>query len=100
MSILVTKARRHELIQLPCLPREQLAWVSRKSFKMPSDGILPLVVMPGRCALHQYAVRRIEQSGIRYLIMYSASGIAGLQSAIAADLGVTCLNNSSISDEI
>ncbi|GAN79547.1 LysR family transcriptional regulator [Acidocella aminolytica] len=99
MTILDTEARRKEAARRIILRTEPLSWVAHKAFRLPNDGVLPLVVMPDSCSLHRFTVRRLDQSGVQYSVMHSASGIAGLQLALAAGLGVTCLNASAIPED-
>ncbi len=80
------------------LRREPLAWVADKSFAMPETDVLPLVVLPETCFLHRLIVRTLDARGIPYTIAHSASGVGGLHLALAAGLGVTCLNASAVPD--
>jgi len=81
------------------LRRERLFWVSDKIFQMPS-GALPLIVLPETCSLQRFIVKTLDQHQVPYSIMHSASGIGGLHLALAAGLGVTCLNASAIPDDM
>ena len=82
------------------LRREALFWVTDKNFQMPGKGSLPLVVLPDTCSLQQFIVKTLNQHRVPYTIMHSASGIGGLHLALAAGLGVTCLNASAIPDDM
>ncbi|OAJ69290.1 LysR family transcriptional regulator [Gluconobacter cerinus] len=99
MTILDTDAKRREAAHQAILRTEPLSWVAHKSFSLSENGVLPLVVMPDSCSLHQFTVRQLDQGGIRYSVMHTASGIAGLQLALDAGLGVTCLNASAIPED-
>jgi hypothetical protein len=48
--------------------------------------------------MHQVAVRSLEENDIAYMLVHSASGVAGLQSMLAAGLGVGCLCASAIGE--
>ncbi len=76
--------------------RESLSWVADKSFTMPEDGVLPLVLLPDTCSLQRLVVRTLDRHDVPYKIRHSASGVGGLHLALAAGLGVTCLNASAI----
>jgi DNA-binding transcriptional LysR family regulator len=77
------------------LRQEALSWIADEAFE--SDGsALPLVVLQDSCSLRSLIVRSLDRQGIAYEIAHSASGVAGLQLATAAGLGVTCLNASAI----
>jgi DNA-binding transcriptional LysR family regulator len=78
------------------LRREPLAWVADKAFVMPENGVLPLVVLPETCSLRRLIIKALDAQGAPYTIAHSASGVGGLHLALAAGLGVTCLNASAI----
>ncbi|AIJ45036.1 LysR family transcriptional regulator [Comamonas testosteroni TK102] len=71
---------------------EALVWASAPGWQQAGPLPLPLLVLPQSCALHQLAIRELEKRAIAYEIAHQASGVAGLQSAIAAGLGVACIN--------
>lgn len=95
LSMAVLNKPRHGAARM-ILRREKLAWVAHKSYKMSEGGALPLVVLPDSCSLHRFVVNMLESHDIRYEVMHTASGIGGLHLALAAGLGVTCLNSSAI----
>jgi DNA-binding transcriptional LysR family regulator len=78
------------------LRRERLAWIADQSFAMPENGVAPLVVLPETCSLQRLIVRTLDTHGVPYTIAHSASGVGGLHLALAAGLGVTCLNASAV----
>lgn len=78
------------------LRREPLSWVAEVSFAMEAASRLPLLVLPATCSLQRFIVRTLEAHNVPYDIAHSASGIGGLQLALAAGLGVSCLNASAI----
>jgi DNA-binding transcriptional LysR family regulator len=78
------------------LRRERLAWVADKSFVMPENGKLPLVVLPDTCSLQRFIVAKLNAYRVPFQIAHSASGVSGLHLALAAGLGITCLNESSV----
>lgn len=80
------------------LRREPLFWVASPSLAEQLPEPLPLVLLPGDCLMHQVAVRSLEENGMPYELVHSASGVAGLQSMLAAGLGVGCLSASAIAD--
>ena len=80
------------------LRREALSWLAAPHFRHRAGEPLPLVLLPDSCAVHRSAVRALSQRGIAYTVAHTCSGVAGLQSAIAAGLGVGCLNASAIVD--
>jgi DNA-binding transcriptional LysR family regulator len=76
------------------LRREPLSWIADRSFVMPEGGVLPLVLMPDTCNMHRFIGRTLEKHRVPYVVAHSASGIGGLHIALAAGLGVSCLNAS------
>lgn len=78
------------------LRREPLSWVAAVSFAMEATSRLPLLVLPPTCSLQRFIVRTLQAHNVPYDIAHSASGIGGLQLALAAGLGVSCLNASAI----
>jgi DNA-binding transcriptional LysR family regulator len=80
------------------LRREALHWVASGALAEQLPERLPLVLLPDDCMMHQTAVHMLEEKARPYELVHSASGVAGLQSMIAAGLGVGCLCASSIPD--
>ncbi|SPA45576.1 LysR family transcriptional regulator [Cupriavidus taiwanensis] len=78
------------------LRREPLAWVAAPTEADSLPATLPLVLLPDTCSLHQYVVQRLLRKRVPFEIAHSASGVAGLHLALAAGLGVSCLNASAI----
>lgn len=76
--------------------REPLAWIAEPSWVQERGAPLPLVVLPDTCALQQFIVRTLHANRMPYFIAHSASGVLGLQLALAAGLGISCLNASAI----
>lgn len=78
------------------LRREPLIWVADQNFTLPSRGPLPIIALPPSCLLRQQATRTLDSHNIPFTVAHTASGVGGLQLALAAGLGVTCLNSSAI----
>jgi len=85
-------ARRRGLL----LRRESLAWVAAREEAGALPPTLPLVLLPDTCSLHQFVVQLLSRKRRPFEIAHSASGVAGLQLALAAGLGMSCLNASAI----
>jgi DNA-binding transcriptional LysR family regulator len=79
--------------------REKLVWVGATQ-TLREDGPpappFPLVLLPPTCQLQRHVVKLLDTKRIPYLISHSASGVAGLQLALKAGLGISCLNESSL----
>ncbi|MWL88458.1 LysR family transcriptional regulator [Cupriavidus sp. SW-Y-13] len=78
------------------LRREELAWVAAPEVAEAATETLPLVLLPDTCSMHQFVVQLLIRRKRTFDIAHSASGVAGLHLALAAGLGVSCLNASAI----
>lgn len=76
--------------------RERLLWVSAAD--SPPRPVTPysLVLLPSSCQLQRFVVKLLDEHKVPYVVSHSASGVAGLQLALKAGLGMSCLNESSI----
>ncbi|WP_144655023.1 LysR family transcriptional regulator [Achromobacter dolens] len=83
----------------PLLRRESLLWMGAEGAPAPPEP-LPLLALPETCALRQYAERLLARRAVPYAVAHVASGVAGLQLAIGAGLGVACLNESALAPGI
>ena len=80
--------------------REALSWVAAPSLEIDDGAPLPLVLLPDGCQLQRFVRQTLDSHNEPYVIAHSASGVAGLQSALVAGLGVSCLNLSSVPDGV
>jgi DNA-binding transcriptional LysR family regulator len=78
--------------------REKLLWVSAADAAQRPVTPYQLVLLPASCQLQRFVVKLLDEHKVPYLISHSASGVAGLQLALKAGLGISCLNESSIGD--
>jgi LysR substrate binding domain len=76
--------------------REKLLWVSAADAAQRPVKPYQLVLLPSTCQLQRFAVKLLDDHKVPYLISHSASGVAVLQLALSAGLGISCLNESSI----
>lgn len=93
MQVCVPGARRTPGI---VLRREPLCWMGAPGAQVARGAPLPLVALPESCALRQFAERLLVRRGRMYTVAHVASGVAGVQLALAAGLGVACLNESAL----
>jgi len=91
-----TAGSKSEQARTAVLRRESLAWMGAEGRRYKRDEPLRLLVLPDTCSLHQFTVKLLRQRGVPYVVAHVASGVAGLQSALAAGLGVACLNESAL----
>ena len=85
----------------PALRRESLAWLAAGGWQPPARGEpLPLLVLTEGCSLRQFTEQLLQKRRVDYRVAHVASGVAGLQSALAAGLGVACLNESAMAEGV
>lgn len=82
------------------LRRESLVWLGTEGMRLVRGEPVRLLALPDTCSLHQFTVALLRRRRVPYALAHVASGVAGLQSALAAGLGVACLNESAISDGV
>ena len=80
--------------------REPLIWVAAPTFEWPEEQSGPLVALPDSCSLQQYVRDKLNAAKTGYFIAHTASGVAGLQSALSAGLGFSCLNASAVPADV
>jgi DNA-binding transcriptional LysR family regulator len=93
-------SKSDEQARTAVLRRESLAWMGAEGRRCKRDEPLRLLVLPDTCSLHQFTVKLLRQRGVPYVVAHVASGVAGLQSALAAGLGVACLNESALCEGV
>lgn len=76
--------------------RERLAWVAETQFEWNQSKPLPLLSLPEGCSLQRFILQTLDAYKVPYVVAHSASGVAGLHSALVAGLGVACLNGSAV----
>jgi DNA-binding transcriptional LysR family regulator len=78
------------------LRRESLIWMAAPGVRWVRGEPLRLLALPDTCALHQFTVGLLTRRRVPHGVVHLASGVAGLQSALAAGLGIACLNEASL----
>ncbi|MCC8392020.1 LysR family transcriptional regulator [Paraburkholderia sp. MMS20-SJTR3] len=76
--------------------REKLLWASAADADSRPAAPYQLVLLPTTCQLQRFVVRLLDEHKVAYVVSHSASGVAGLQLALKAGLGISCLNESSL----
>lgn len=76
------------------LKREPLRWLAASGWRPPMGEPWRLLALPDTCSLHQFTVGLLQRRRVPFVLVHQASGVAGLQSALAAGLGIACLNES------
>jgi DNA-binding transcriptional LysR family regulator len=80
--------------------RESLVWLGATGMRLARNEPVRLLALPDTCSLHQFTVALLRRRRVPYVLAHVASGVAGLQSAVAAGLGVACLNESAICEGV
>jgi DNA-binding transcriptional LysR family regulator len=76
--------------------REKLVWASCADAPNRPAAPFQLVLLPSTCQLQRFVVKLLDEHEVAYVVSHSASGVAGLQLALKAGLGISCLNESSL----
>lgn len=82
------------------LEAEPLRWVSAPQLPLPEQGAVPLVLLPPDCPLHALALSALTRAGVPHYVAVTCSGTAGVLAALRGGLGVGCLNESALVDEL
>jgi len=78
------------------LRREPLRWAAAPGVRRARGEPLRLVALPDTCSVHRFVVGLLARRKVPYAVVHVASGVAGLHSALAAGLGIGCLNESAL----
>ena len=80
--------------------RERLVWAMSWTLTEPVGEPLPLVTLPPSCALQSLVLGVLERHKVPYRVSHSAAGVAGMQLALSAGLGISCLNESALTADL
>ncbi len=76
---------------------ERVHWVTSKSRPVDTtSGSVPLIGFPPGCLYRARAIHALESAGRAWHMAYASSGLAGIQAAVAAGLGLSILSEMSI----
>jgi len=76
---------------------ERVHWVTSKSHPIDStSGSVPLIGFPAGCLYQARAIHALESAGRTWHMAYTSSGLAGIQAAVAAGLGLSILSEMAI----
>src|SRR3954454_20338455 len=79
---------------------ERVHWVTSKAHPVDSaSGSVPLIGFPPGCLYRARAIHALESAGRAWHMAYASSGLAGIQAAVAAGLGLSILSEISIQGE-
>lgn len=82
------------------LRREALRWLASPALLARLPRPFPLVLLPDECLMHRLATDALRREGIAFVASHSAIGVLGLQSMLAAGLGIGCLPESATGDGV
>ncbi|TCM66786.1 LysR family transcriptional regulator [Acinetobacter calcoaceticus] len=82
------------------LSKEPLIWVKDPHTHLDKHTTLPFITMTSDCNLKKYVLRELDLHQADYYIAHTATGVAGISSAIEAGLGISCLNQSAVATHL
>ncbi|APQ11039.1 hypothetical protein BJP27_05830 [Pseudomonas oryzihabitans] len=68
-----------------------VTWFSSENLSLTQKGEVPLALFKAPCGFRSLAIRRLEESGIRWQCAYESEDLISLRSAVQAGLGITVL---------
>jgi len=68
-----------------------VTWFSSENFSLAQKGDIPLALFKAPCGFRSLAIRRLEESGLRWQCAYESEDLILLRSAVQAGLGITVL---------
>jgi DNA-binding transcriptional LysR family regulator len=76
---------------------ERVHWVTSKTRPfLAREGSVPLIGFPSGCLYRARAIHALESAGRSWHMAYTSSGLAGIQAAVAAGLGLSILSEMAI----
>jgi DNA-binding transcriptional LysR family regulator len=76
---------------------EKVHWVTSKTHPVDiNSGSVPLIGFPSGCLYRSRAIHALESTGRSWHMAYTSSGLAGIQAAVAAGLGLSILSDIAI----
>lgn len=76
---------------------ERVHWVTSKTHPAhTTEGSVPLIGFPAGCLYRTRAIHALESAGRSWHMAYTSSGLAGIQAAVAAGLGLSILSEMAI----
>jgi DNA-binding transcriptional LysR family regulator len=76
---------------------ERVHWVTSKTHPAhATEGSVPLIGFPAGCLYRTRAIHALESAGRSWHMAYTSSGLAGIQAAVAAGLGLSILSEMAI----
>lgn len=71
--------------------RDRLAWVSAARCSWRRGQPLPLLSLAAPCSVRARSIQALDDAGIPWIEVFVGTGVAAVQAAVTAGLGVACL---------
>lgn len=71
---------------------DPLAWFAAPDFVWPREEPLPVIALDAPCTVREAGVAALEAAGIAFVEVFRGTGVAAVQAAVRAGLGVACLS--------
>lgn len=71
---------------------DPLAWFAAPDFSRPAGEPLPLIALDAPCTVREAGLSALDAARIPYAEVFRATGVASMQEAVRAGLGVACLS--------
>ncbi|WP_082706918.1 LysR family transcriptional regulator [Pseudomonas sp. EpS/L25] len=68
-----------------------VTWFSSENLSLTQEGHIPLALFKAPCGFRSLAIRKLEESGIRWQCAYESEDLISLRSAVQAGVGITVL---------
>ena len=81
------------------LLREPLVWVGTKDYQ-PENSVVSLILMPPPCSYRKAAYDALTTENLRFKLTMEANSIQGVQSAVAAGLGISVMAKSAVTENL
>jgi len=81
------------------LSEEPLFWIKSHEFELQNSPI-PIVTMSLGCILKNFTEEILQKEKIPFYVAHTATGVKGIVAAIEAGLVISCLNRSSLNNNI
>jgi len=94
----VVAAREEDLPGGELLLEDPLVWAASPAFTQQPGDPVPLVTLPQGCRHRQAGIERLEAEGRPWEIVFVSSGMAGVQAAVRAGLGLAVLPSTALAD--
>jgi DNA-binding transcriptional LysR family regulator len=73
------------------LLRDKLSWIAAKAFSWGRRDPLPFVSLAAPCGIREIALLALAANGIAWHSVFVGTGVAAIQAAVSAGLGIACL---------